>query len=358
MGWVYWWSRLAALAPGLANFFSQTPGLSAVAKWVGGIAQERSMPPVATEPFKEWFRKRPPHNLDRPPVILWADTFNNYFHPWVAQAAVEVLEHAGYQVWVPRAALCCGRPLYDFGMLDDAKVLLRQILETLRPQIQADIPVIGLEPSCLVVFRDELTNLFPNDKDAQRLSSNSFMLSEFLNKKVEGYRPPPLHRKALAQGHCHHKSVIGMDDEMAILHKMGLEYDAPDPGCCGMAGSFGFEHDHYDISMKVGEQRLLPAVRRAGQDTLVVANGFSCKEQIRQGAGRDTLHLAEVIRMALHEEQQWPGGTHRVGRYPGHESGGPNGHTGRRLAQTAALAGAGLVVGGLLLWGAYGRRGR
>jgi Fe-S oxidoreductase len=158
MGWIYWWSRLASLAPDVANFFSRTPGLSSLAKFLGGISQHRPMPLFARHTFKEWFAKRPPRNQGKPPVILWADTFNNHFHPEVARAAVEVLEHAGYQVWVPRASLCCGRPLYDFGMLDTAKKMLYEILTALQPQIEAGVPVIGLEPSCLSVFRDEMVN--------------------------------------------------------------------------------------------------------------------------------------------------------------------------------------------------------
>ena len=176
---------------------------------------------------------------------------------------MDVLEAAGRQVWVPAANLCCGRPLYDFGMLDQAKAYLRDILQAMRPQIQAGIPVVGLEPSCVAVFRDELTNLFPNDKDAERLSKQTFLLSEYLNRKVDGYRPPRLERKALVHGHCHHKAVMGMDDETDLLKKIGLDFHMPEDGCCGMAGSFGFERGgHYDVSVACGERVLLPAVRK------------------------------------------------------------------------------------------------
>ncbi len=338
MGWIYWWARLASLAPSLANFFSQTPGLSAVAKWLGGIAQERQMPAFARETFKEWYRRRPPRNHGKPPVILWADTFNNHLSPDVAKAAVEVLEDAGYQVWVPERSLCCGRPLYDFGMLDEAERLLRTVLTTLQPQIEAGVPVVGLEPSCLVVFRDELCNLFPNDRNAQRLKSQSYVLSEFLNKKVKNYRVPPLRRKALVHGHCHHKSVIGMDDEKELLKRLGLEWEEPDKGCCGMAGSFGFEAEHYDVSMKIGEQRLLPAVRQADGDTLVIANGFSCHQQIAQGTGRVPLHLAQVLQMALRQARGEPAEVEHNGRTHGIGAG------------TAALLGAGVLAGGLVGW--------
>jgi FAD/FMN-containing dehydrogenase/Fe-S oxidoreductase len=303
MGLIYWWARLASQMPRVVNFFSQTPLVRDVVKWAAGVAPRREMPIFATQTFKAWFKSRRPRNLDKPPVILWPDTFNNYFHPKVAQAAVEVLERAGLQVIVPNASLCCGRPLYDFGMLGAAKRLLRQILETLKPAIQAGIPVVGLEPSCVAVFRDELTNLFPHDEDAKRLREQTYLLSELLNRKLKDYRPPQLERKALVHGHCHHKAVMKMDDEEKILRKLGLDFSVVDSGCCGMAGSFGFERDHYDVSLAVGELVLLPAVRQATKDQLIIANGFSCREQIRQTTDRSAMHLAEVIQMAYRDDQ-------------------------------------------------------
>src|SRR5262249_32955270 len=158
------------------------------------------------------------------------------FHPPVARAGVEVLEAAGYQVWVPTAPLCCGRALYDFGMLDTAKRLLLDILDALRAPIRAGVPLVGLEPSCLAGVRDELANLFPDDEDARRLQRQAFLLSEFLDQEVKGYRPPRLNRKALVHGHCHHKAVMKMDAEERILGKLGLDFQILDSGCCGMAG--------------------------------------------------------------------------------------------------------------------------
>jgi FAD/FMN-containing dehydrogenase/Fe-S oxidoreductase len=350
MGWIYWWSRLASWAPGLANFLSQTPVLSDVAKWLGGIAPQRKMPAFASEPFKEWFRRRQPRNPDGQPVILWADTFNNYFHPEVAKAAVEVLEAAGFQVWVPHASLCCGRPLYDFGMLDTAGRLLRQILDTLRPQIQAGIPVVGLEPSCLAVFRDELTNLFPHDEDAIRLQKQSFLLSEFLNKKAKDFTLPQLKRHALVHGHCHHKAIAGMDDEKAVLAKMGLDCEYPEDGCCGMAGSFGFERGHYEVSQAVGERVLLPKVREAPRDELIIANGFSCIEQVKQGTDRRPLHLAQVIQMALHDGPSGTPGDYPERQYPLARP------AGRSPARVALLAGAAALGGFFLGWWLKGRQ--
>lgn len=299
MGLIYWWARAASRAPGLANFVAQTPLLRNFAKWVAGVAPQRKMPVFASQTFKQWFHQRPPKNQDRPQVILWPDTFHNYLRPDGAKAAVEVLEAAGYQVTIPEQTLCCGRPLYDHGMLTTAKRLLQQILTALEPQITAGIPLVGLEPSCVAVFRDELLNLFPHDENARRLSKQTFLLSEFLVQKVPDYQPPKLHRKALVQGHCHHKALAGMSTEVEILQRLGLDIEIPEAGCCGMAGSFGFEREHYDISLKCGERALLPAVRGAADDTLIIANGFSCQEQIAQVTRRQPLHLAQVIQMAL-----------------------------------------------------------
>ncbi len=310
MGLIHCWIRLVAFIPGVSNFFIQTPLLRDVVKAMIGIAPERQIPIFASRTFKQWFFQRDHHNEGKPKVLLWPDTFNNYFHPEVAQAAVEVLEAIGYQVVVPRQILCCGRPLYDFGMLDMAKRLLRNILETLHPFIVEGIPLIGLEPSCVAVFRDEILNLFPNDADAKQLSHQSFLLSEFLEKKVNHYEFPQLQRKSIVQGHCHHNAIMKMKDEQAVLSKLNLDFEILDSGCCGMAGSFGFEKEHYDISIKVGERALLPAVRNAAKDTIIIANGFSCREQIAQTTDRHALHIAQVIQMAIHQDSLELGDDH------------------------------------------------
>src|SRR6266851_4957390 len=286
IGLIYWWARLASRVPALANFFTHAPVFSHIAKTVIGIAPQRTMPTFSSWTFKDWFRKREPRNVGCPQVILWADTFNNYFHPQTAVAAVEVLEDAGYQVLVPEQSLCCGRPLYDHGLLTLAERLLRQILDTLEPHILAGIPIVGLEPSCVAVFRDELVNFFPHDENARRLKEQSFLLSEFLTKKGENYQPPKLQRKAVLHGHCHQKALMRLTSEEVILKKLGVDYRLLDSGCCGMAGAFGFEKKHYDVSIKVGERVLLPAVRAADEGTLIITDGFSCREQIAQTTGR------------------------------------------------------------------------
>jgi FAD/FMN-containing dehydrogenase/Fe-S oxidoreductase len=296
------WARLASKAPGLANLTTQLPFLRDLAKRIAGMPRQRSIPAFAPQTFREWFRRRRPRNVGETPVLLWPDTFNNYFLPDTSKAAVDVLETAGFEVLLPTANLCCGRPLYDWGMLDRAKGLLLQILDVLSPEIEAGIPLVVLEPSCAAVFRDELINLFPNDDRAQRLSKQTFLLSEFLEKHARHFELPKLVRKAVIHGHCHHKSVMKMTAEEAVLTRMGIDYQAPAPGCCGMAGAFGFEHDKYGVSMDVGELELLPAVRKASPESLIIADGFSCREQIAHGTGRHALHLAEVIQIALEGE--------------------------------------------------------
>jgi Fe-S oxidoreductase len=341
-GLIYWWARAAAHMPATANFFTQTPGLRSLAKFVAGYSQNRHLPPFAPETFKQWFRRRGARNTDMPPVILWADTFNNHFTPAVAKAAVEVLEHAGFRVLVPRESLCCGRPLYDYGMLDTAKTLLRQILTTLRQPIRAGIPIVGLEPSCITVFREELTNLLYGDEDAKRLSGQTFILSEFLTQKVKNYQPPKLARKALVHGHCHHKSMLHFETEVDQLKKAGLDCQVPDSGCCGMAGSFGYEADHYEVGLACGERVLLPSVRSLPQDHLVITDGFSCREMIRQETDRHALHFAQVLQMAIKEGPFGPEGPLPERDYAA-------------LERTPAIP-AGLVAGGLLLGGLWALR--
>jgi Fe-S oxidoreductase len=208
-------------------------------------------------------------------------------------------------VVVPARPLCCGRPLYDHGMLRLARRQLRRILVALRDEIRAGTPLVGLEPSCVAVFRDELAQQLPHDEDAQRLAKQSFLLSELLESQGATWNPPAFggeRRQALVQAHCHHRSVLKLDAERRVLAKLGLDFELLDAGCCGMAGAFGFERgEHYEVSMRCGERVLLPAVRQAAPDTLIVADGFSCREQIVQATGRRALHLAEVLQLALRE---------------------------------------------------------
>ena len=293
------WARLGSHMPGVANFMTATQPFSGMAKKLAHIDARRSITPLAAQSFTAWLHEHPPRTAHGRRVILWADTFSNYFHPEVARAALDVLEHAGCDVIVPRMHLCCGRPLYEFGMLDRARSYLAQVMDALADDIRAGTPVIGLEPACVSVFRDELPNLFAHHEQARRLSGQVFLLSEFLLRDGLDFHPPALRRKAVVHGHCHHKSILGMQAELELLHRLGLDFQELDSGCCGMAGSFGFNKDGYDVSIACGERVLLPAVREAASDTLLLADGFSCREQIAQATGRHALHLAQVLQMAL-----------------------------------------------------------
>ncbi|HEY5095686.1 MAG TPA: (Fe-S)-binding protein, partial [Candidatus Eremiobacteraceae bacterium] len=228
------------------------------------------------------------------------------------QAAVEVLEDAGFSVSIPKVQLCCGRPLYDYGMLDLARTMLREIIDALKPQIAAGICIVGLEPSCVSVFRDEMQNLLHDDEDAKRFKAQTFLLSEFLDKYAPHYQPPKLNRKVIMQTHCHQKSVLDASAVERLLKKLGVDYSMPDSGCCGMAGAFGFERgEHYEVSAALAERALLPAVRNAATDTIIVATGFSCREQISQMSDRQALHPAQLLKMALDDRH---GAS--IGRFP------------------------------------------
>jgi len=300
IGLIHRWAGFAAHAPRLANFAAGFPGLRLLAKRIAGVHPRRSLPRFATRTFRSGFAEhRPAPSATGERVILWPDTFNDAFNPAALDAAVEVLQAAGFMVDVPKVRLCCGRPLYDYGFLDQAKALLRRVLDELEEDIVAGVPVVGLEPSCVAVFRDELRNLFPHDQNAERLCRQVLTLSELLERHAPNWRPPTIVGKAVVQGHCHHRAVMGFDADERLLARLGLDVDVLDKGCCGMAGSFGFEAEHYDVSMQVGELAVLPAVRAADEDAVVIADGFSCREQISQSTDRAPLHLAQVISRAL-----------------------------------------------------------
>jgi Fe-S oxidoreductase len=325
------------------NIVTQSPGLRELAKIAAGMPAQRSIPAFAPETFQQWWRKRrPSRGGDRRRVVLWPDTFNNHFHPDIAQAAVDVLESAGFEVSVPSQPVCCGRPLYDYGMLDRAKTYLQQVIRVLRSDVLWGVPVVVLEPSCAAVFRDELKNLLGDDQEAQRLSAQTFLLSEFLEKYAPDFSPPKFARvrKALLHGHCHQKAIMGMESEIALLRKIGLNAQALDSGCCGMAGSFGFEKDKYDVSVKCGEHALLPAVRDASPETLIVASGFSCQEQIAQLTNRHAFHLAQVIQMAMSQDS-----AEQKQRYPEEEFVAARQQAVRKsMAEAGASLGAALAI--------------
>ena len=302
LGLLPWWGPVAARMPRLANALTHAPVINQQGKRLAGIAEERDLPRFATETFRDWFARRAgarPHPTGKR-VVLWPDTFTDLFEPHIGKAAVEVLEAAGFAVELPRQRLCCGRPLYDFGMLTLAKRTLQKTLQTLDEPIQSGVPVLVLEPSCASVFRDELRKLLPHDEHARRLVGQTVILDELLARHAPDWQPPRIERKALIHGHCHQNAVIGSGGERELLARAGLDATLLNAGCCGMAGSFGYETgERYEVSMAIGERVLLPAVRDAAGDTLVVADGFSCRTQITAGTGRRALHTAEVLQRGL-----------------------------------------------------------
>lgn len=294
MGLIHRWSRLAAAAPGAVNVLTHAPGLAPLLKRIGGIAPQRQIPRYAHQTFTDWFRRHAPAGNGRERVVLWPDTFNNYFRPQTAIAATRVLESLGFQVVLPDRPLCCGRPLYDWGMLDSARRLWREVMDSLRAEIARGTPIVGLEPACVSAFRDELPGLFADDALAHKLSRQTLFFSDFLDQYAPHASLPQLSRQAVVQIHCHHHAVLKPDGERAVMDRLGLSYELLPSGCCGMAGAFGFEAQKYDVSMTAAERVLLPRVRAAAPDVLILADGFSCREQIEQATGRKTVHIAEA----------------------------------------------------------------
>lgn len=303
IGLIGTWARLAARAPRAASFLSRRPLASRIGARLAGTASERTLPRFAPETFSQWWRQRPRASAGTagPRVLLWADTFTNHFEPNIAQAAVALLEHAGLRLDVPDGRLCCGRPLYEFGFLDLARKRWLEILEALGPHIEAGTPLVGLEPSCVAAFRDELVNLFPDRDDARRLAAQTFTLSELLVRTLPDYEPPRVDGRVMLHGHCHEKSVLDFAAQRELLKRAGAEVEVVPSGCCGMAGGFGYQRDHYEVSMACGEYRLFPAVREAAGDVVILADGFSCRSQIRDGTGRTALHLAQLLESAIRE---------------------------------------------------------
>ncbi|MCX4143884.1 MULTISPECIES: FAD-binding and (Fe-S)-binding domain-containing protein [Paraburkholderia] len=306
MGRIGEWAPWAARFPRFTNFMTSAPGLAAVGKWVAGVAQARELPKFATRTYRQIARRSPQTELDArsrsdvKKVILWVDTFNDHFTPEIAQAAADVLTQMGWHVVLPKNRLCCGRPLYDFGLLDRARELLTTILDDLGEDIAAGVPLVGLEPGCLSVFKDELLKQFPDHALATQLSAQTFLFSDFVARQPFDW--PTLAADVIVHGHCHQKALFGMQGDTALLNKLGVKWKLLDTGCCGMAGSFGFNDEHHALSEKIGEDTLFPAVRAAAAanaETIVLTNGFSCREQIEQETGQHAMHIAQLAQRAL-----------------------------------------------------------
>jgi Fe-S oxidoreductase len=314
-------ARYGALAPTLTNAVLTGPLTSPLIKYIAGVAQERQLPRLAKRSYQ---RARETalngHGLSRATggrrvsgtsapdgkavpqsVLLWPDTWNNYYHPQSLAAAEKVLTQAGFHVETPSGHICCGRPLYDFGLLGAAKSYLADVLDRMAPQIEAGLPFIFLEPSCASVFKDEMLEMFPNDSNAKRLSRQVWLLADWLAAHAPGFVsdfiPGRLEgARILVHGHCHHKAVFGgPENEIALLRKAGAVVEPIQAGCCGMAGPFGFEADKFEVSKTIANDGLLPAVRSAGPTAIIVADGFSCREQVDQLGHAKALHFAEVL---------------------------------------------------------------
>lgn len=297
-------SRLGSATAPWSNWLLNNP-LSKVLFEQLGIAPERPFPTFVREPFDAWFRQNHRRN-GRPKngqVVLFHDTFLTYNDPAIGRAAVKVLESAGYDPILVERRKCCGRPMISKGLLREAKANAEHNVNLLAPYVEAGIPIIGIEPSCLLTLRDEYPEL-ADDPRAELVAENSFLIEEFvaklldegeLNFEFNGNAP----ERCLVHGHCHQKALVGTNPTLRMLGLMGCEVDEVDSGCCGMAGSFGFEAEHYDISLKIGNLRLLPAVRAETPNTAIAAAGTSCRQQISHGAGRIARHPVEILADAL-----------------------------------------------------------
>lgn len=312
MGWIPLWARVAAVAPRAVNALTHTPGLSAAIKAAGGVDRRRPFPRFADERFTEWYGGRSPRAVgERGRVLLWPDTFTNNLDPDIAKDAVAVLESAGFDVEVPQRAVCCGLTWISTGQLGTAKRVLRRTLHELRPALRAGTPIVVLEPSCAAVFRSDLPELMHGDEDAHRLAGQTYTLGELLRDKAPDWQPPTPNSSraadsaesrdsALLQPHCHQHAVLKTEKDKEALESADVDVDVLDAGCCGLAGNFGFERGHYDVSVACAEDKLLPAIRQADPGTLVVADGFSCRTQIRDlQPGADPLHTAQVLAKRL-----------------------------------------------------------
>ncbi|MGN6444568.1 FAD-binding and (Fe-S)-binding domain-containing protein [Amnibacterium sp.] len=323
MGWLPLFARFAHLAAPLINTLTHAPVLRTVVRAAGGVDQGRPLPTFAPERFSDWFRRRKPVGTGlRGDVLLFPDTFNNTMHPAVAKAAVTVLEEAGYRVVLPEQTLCCGLTWVSTGQLDVAKRMLKHTAHTLAPYFRRGVPLVGLEPSCTAVFRSDGPDLLPEDEDVKLLKEHTKTLAELLDA-TDGWLPPKIDRKAVVQPHCHQHAVLSVDADQRILAQAGIDAQVLG-GCCGLAGNFGFEKGHLDVSIGAAKHELLPAVNAADPDVLVLADGFSCQTQTEHlSNGRGAMHLAEILALGIQEAKlgakperliERPGRRHRVSR--------------------------------------------
>ncbi|WP_459717057.1 FAD-binding and (Fe-S)-binding domain-containing protein [Actinophytocola sp. KF-1] len=304
LGWLPVLARAVSttrLAP-VVNTLTHTPMLRRIAIAAAGV-EDREVPLFAGETLQQWFARRGPRGTGaRGSVLLWPDTFTNLFHPHIGRAAIEVVEAAGWRVIMPSGPLCCGLTWISTGQLATGKKILTRTVRALAPHLRTGGLVLGLEPSCTAVFRADAAELFPEDQDVRRLRDQTVTLAELLTHHSPGYEPPrlPDGTTALAQVHCHQHAVLGWDADRELLSKAGADAEQLDSGCCGLAGNFGFEPGHREVSEACAERVLLPRLRQADPATAVLADGFSCRTQIHEldSGGREGIHLAELLAAA------------------------------------------------------------
>ncbi|SDD12942.1 FAD/FMN-containing dehydrogenase [Rhodococcus tukisamuensis] len=293
------WTRLGARAPALANTATGLAPVRRVALRLAGIDPRRDVPALAPQSFRKWWGRRGDSPSRGTEVLLWIDTFTDAFSPAVAKAAVALLEDAGYRVLVTERAACCGLTWISTGQLDGARRQLTATLDQLQPHVRAGRPIVGLEPSCTAVLRSDLLELLPDDPRSRLVATSTHTLAEFLTATVgpdgEPWSPPRLDGVCVVvQPHCHQHAVMGFEADRRLLERSGATITEL-AGCCGLAGNFGMERGHYDVSVAVAENALLPALRESGPDVVLLADGFSCRTQADQLAGRPGVHLAELL---------------------------------------------------------------
>jgi Fe-S oxidoreductase len=307
------YAPVASRVGALLNLRNAVPGLPLLGEKLFGLSRRRALPAWAARPFSGHSRSGDAHQGGKQ-VVLWVDTFSRYFEPENARAALDVLDAAGYRVEIAAPAeggrpLCCGRTFLAAGQVDKARAEAVRLLEALRPWVERGIPIIGLEPSCLFTLRDEYL-VMGLGAETGPLAERAMLMEEFLASEAQSGSlalalRPLRSRRALLHGHCHQKAFDVMPSVRKVLGLIpDLEVESVESSCCGMAGNFGYEAEHFDISMKMAEASLLPAVRKAGPETLIVADGTSCRHQIRDGAKREALHVVRVLKMALKEPQE------------------------------------------------------
>jgi Fe-S oxidoreductase len=291
MGLIDRWAKLASAAPALVNLIASTPP----AKWLAGIDRRARLPRFASRTFRSWFRDRT-SGMGGDRILLWPDTFNDHFRPETLIAATQLLARGGFQVAIPPEPLCCGRPLYDWGFLDAARQRFERIFKVLREDIDSATPIVVLEPACASVFKDELLNLLPDSAQAKRLSAQVEYIPDFVARQLDRFPKFLRGGAALVQAHCHHHALFGFDSEKQLLDELGIIVERPPQGCCGMAGAFGMARESFEVGKAIGERLLLPRVRELSPEAVVVADGFSCREQIESHTARRATHIVELLR--------------------------------------------------------------